>query len=67
LPEKPVPPGRAVIAGGFLAVSALLGIVGAVLFALFDDRVRSGREVARLVPVLAEIPRASTRRAHAAG
>lgn len=66
LPEKPMPPGRAVIAGVFLAVSSLLGLVGAVLFALFDDRVRSGREVARLVPVLVEIPRASTRRAHAA-
>lgn len=67
LPEKPVPPGRAVIAGAFLAGSLVLGIAGAILFALFDDRVRSGREVARLVPVLAEIPRTSTRRAHAAG
>jgi uncharacterized protein involved in exopolysaccharide biosynthesis len=67
LPEKPIPPGRAVIAGAFLAGSALLGIVGAILFALFDDRIRSGRELARLVPVLAEIPRASTRRAHVTG
>ena len=67
LPEKPIPPGRAVIAGTFLAVSTLLGVIAAVLFALFDDRVHSGREIARLLPVLAEIPRPGSRRAHATG
>jgi uncharacterized protein involved in exopolysaccharide biosynthesis len=66
LPEKPMPPGRAVIAGAFLSVAAILGVIGAVLFAIFDDRLHSGREAARLLPVLAEVPRQTSRRAHAA-
>lgn len=64
LPEKPVPPGRSVIAGVFAAVSVVLGIVVAVLFAIFDDRIHAGREVNPLLPVLAEIPRPFSRRAH---
>jgi uncharacterized protein involved in exopolysaccharide biosynthesis len=67
LPEKPMPPGRTVIAATFLAVAFALGVLGAILFAVFDDRVHGGREVARLLPVLAEVPRQTARRAHAAG
>lgn len=65
LPEKPVPPGRTVIAGIFFAASSLLGLLGAGLFALFDDRIRSRRDVARLLPVLVEVPRLVARRTHA--
>jgi capsular polysaccharide biosynthesis protein len=67
LPEKPMPPGRVVIAVTFLAVASVLGVACAVLFAVFDDRVHSGREIARLLPVLVEVPRQPAGRAHAAG
>lgn len=65
LPEKPVPPGRAAILGMFAATSVVLGVIGAILFALFDDRVHASRDVVRLLPVLVEVPRATPRRAHA--
>jgi len=67
LPEKPIPPGRTVIAATFLAIACVLGVIGAVLFAVFDDRVHTGREIARLLPLLVEVPRQASRRAHAAG
>lgn len=66
LPEKPVPPGRTAVAGIFLAVSCVLGAMGAVLFALFDDRIQNRRDLARLAPILVEVPRLAARRTHAA-
>jgi capsular polysaccharide biosynthesis protein len=67
LPQSAMPPGRAVIAAMFLGVSLLLGFICAALRAFLDDRVYDGRDVARLTEILAEVPRASTRRAHVAG
>jgi protein tyrosine kinase modulator len=66
LPEKPVPPGRMVIAGVFLGIAVVLGIFGAILAALFDDRVHAGRDLARMLPLLAEVPRTGWR-AHVPG
>ena len=67
LPQSAMPPGRAIIAAMFLGVSLLLGFICAALRAFLDDRVYDGRDVARLTEILAEVPRASTRRVHVAG
>ena len=57
LPMTPVPPGRAIIAALFGAVSLLLAIVYAALRAVFDDRVYDERDVGCVVQVLTLVPR----------
>jgi uncharacterized protein involved in exopolysaccharide biosynthesis len=67
LPQNPVPPGRTAVAAIFMAVSLLFGALGAVVRAVLDDRVYDGRDASRLLTVLVEVPRHSSRRARVAG
>jgi polysaccharide biosynthesis transport protein len=66
LPQTPVPPGRSVIVAFFASGALLLGLVGALVRAVLDDSVYVGRDVGRLVNVLVEVPRASSRSGHGA-
>jgi len=64
-PARAVPPGRTTIAAVFLALSLVLGVLGALLRAIFDDRIYDRRDAARFAEVLVEVPRFSKhRRAH---
>ena len=67
LPAKPVPPGKLTLIGIFLVLSLIVGIGLSAGFAAIDDRLYDGRDVLRLAPLLAEIPRAETsgRKRHA--
>ena len=62
LPANPVPPGKLALIGIFLVLSLIVGIGLSAGFAAIDDRLYDGRDVLRLAPLLAEIPRAETSR-----
>ncbi len=64
LPQTPLPPGRTTLALIFLLASLAIGGVGALIFAIFDERVFIGRDVAALGDVLVEVPKHAARRAH---
>jgi hypothetical protein len=66
LPQTPLPPGKLTLALIFFAGSLLLGIVAATLFAVFDERVFTERELGALSEVLVSVPRSSMRRANVA-
>ncbi len=66
LPQRPVPPGRALLLALFLGVSLALGALGAGLRAVFDDRIHDRRDLERLATALVEVPRGAARRAHVA-
>jgi capsular polysaccharide biosynthesis protein len=57
LPQTAVPPGRTMIVALFAAVSLLLAAMAALLKALLGDHVYETRDIERLAPVLAEVPR----------
>ena len=67
LPANPVPPGKLTLIAMFLVLSLIVGIGLSAGLAAIDDRFYDGRDVLRLAPVLAEIPRAesSRRKRHA--
>ena len=67
LPANPVPPGRLTLIAMFMVLSLIVGIALSAGLAAIDDRFYDGRDVLRLAPVLAEIPRAqiSRRKRHA--
>ena len=67
LPRSPVPPGKTAIVGIFVAVSLFLGALAAILRTILDDRVYDARDLTGVSEILAEIPRVSSRRAHAHG
>jgi hypothetical protein len=56
LPERPLPPGRALLALIFLAAALVLGGLGALGSAAFDDRLFEARDLAGIGEVLAEVP-----------
>jgi capsular polysaccharide biosynthesis protein len=56
-PARAVPPGRTTIAAVCLALSLVLGVLGALLRAIFDDRIYDRRDAARFAEVLVEVPR----------
>ena len=64
LPQTPLPPGKLTLALIFLAGSLVLGIIGAALFALFDERVFTERELGSVAEVLVSVPKSSLRRAN---
>lgn len=63
LPQRPLPPGATMIALIFFVASLVLGGVGAVSFAAFDDRLFRARDILGIGEVLAEIPRGRSRSA----
>jgi len=65
LPQTPLPPGRITLALIFLAASLVLGALAALLFAAFDDRVFTERELSSVAEVLVHVPK-NARRAHVA-
>lgn len=66
LPQTPLPPGRVTLALIFMAASLLLGCLAALLFAAFDDRVFTERELGSVAEVLVHVPK-HARRTHVAG
>jgi uncharacterized protein involved in exopolysaccharide biosynthesis len=56
-PARAVAPGRTTIAAVCLALSLVLGVLGALLRAIFDDRIYDRRDAARFAEVLVEVPR----------
>jgi uncharacterized protein involved in exopolysaccharide biosynthesis len=62
LPERPLPPGRTLIAVLFALGSLALGVLVAVVRAVFDDRVFGAQDIAGVCDVLIEIPKASAER-----
>jgi uncharacterized protein involved in exopolysaccharide biosynthesis len=65
LPQRPLPPGRTMIAALFAVGSLFIGLLAAIVRALADDRVYDARDLGRSVPVLVEVPRLTSRRSHA--
>jgi capsular polysaccharide biosynthesis protein len=61
-PARAVPPGRTTLAAVFLALSLVLGVLGALLRAFLDDRIYERRDAARFAEVLVEVPRLSKHR-----
>ena len=59
LPERALPPGRTLIGLMFLAASLALGGLGALLRAVFDDRVFGARDLVGICDLLVEIPNIS--------
>ena len=66
LPQTPLPPGRATLALIFAVASLLLGAIGALIFAIFDERLFTGRDLAGVGHVLAEVPKRADRRGYVA-
>lgn len=66
LPQTPLPPGRMTLALIFFGASLVLGTIGAMFWALFDERVFTERELGAVTEVLAEVPRSTMRRANVA-
>lgn len=66
LPQTPLPPGRLTLAAIFLVGSLLLGAVGAMLYAVFDERIFTERELGAVSEVLVSVPKSSMRRANVA-
>ena len=64
LPQTPLPPGKLTLALIFLAGALLLGVVGAMLYAVFDERVFTERELGAVSEVLVTVPKGSMRRAN---
>jgi uncharacterized protein involved in exopolysaccharide biosynthesis len=65
LPERPLPPGKTTIGLLFAAGSLVLGLAGALLLALFDERIFRSRDLSGVIDVLVEVP-AMNRRANVA-
>jgi capsular polysaccharide biosynthesis protein len=65
LPQTPLPPGRTTLALIFVAASLVLGVTGALIFAIFDERLFSSRDFAAVGGVLVEVPKHVARRADA--
>lgn len=59
LPQRALPPGPVLIAAIFFVASLLLGAVGALIAAAFDDRLLTARDLNGITSVLVEIPRAT--------
>jgi hypothetical protein len=57
LPRRPMPPGRGTLALIFLAAASALGVVGALLFAAFNERIFSARDAVAITEVLVEVPK----------
>jgi len=66
LPQTPLPPGKLTLALIFFAGALVLGVLGAMAFAVFDERVFTERELGRVAEVLVRVPKSSMRRAHVA-
>jgi uncharacterized protein involved in exopolysaccharide biosynthesis len=66
LPQTPLPPGRTTLALIFLTASLVLGAIGALISAIFDERLFTGRDFAAVGEVLVEVPKRAGRRAHVA-
>lgn len=66
LPQTPLPPSRSTLALIFFAASLLIGSLGAVIFAIFDERLFTRRDFASLEEVLVEVPKRADRRAYVA-
>jgi hypothetical protein len=66
LPERPLPPGKTTIGLLFAAGSLFLGLLGALLMALFDERIFRARDLTGVIDVLVEVPGMNRRRAHVA-
>jgi capsular polysaccharide biosynthesis protein len=64
LPHTPLPPGRTTWAAIFLGASLVLGALGAMLFAVFDERIFTTRELGAVGEVLAEVSKRPMRRAN---
>jgi uncharacterized protein involved in exopolysaccharide biosynthesis len=64
LPQTPLPPGRTTLALIFLAASLVLGAVGAIIFAIFDERLFTSRDLAGSGDVLVEVPKGAERRTY---
>jgi capsular polysaccharide biosynthesis protein len=67
LPQTPLPPGRTTLALIFLAASLVLGAIGALILAIFDERLFTSRDLAAVSQVLTEVPKRGDRRAYVAG
>ncbi len=68
VPHRPVGLTSSVITGIFLAAGLALGLLGAVLGAMLDDRIYSGADAARVTTILAQVPKVNhRRRSYAAG
>jgi uncharacterized protein involved in exopolysaccharide biosynthesis len=59
LPQRALPPGPVLIAAIFFVASLLLGALGALIAAAFDDRLLGARDLNGIASVLVEIPRAT--------
>lgn len=66
LPQTPLPPSRSTLALIFFAASLLIGGAGALIFAVFDERLFTRRDFASLEDVLVEVPKRAARRAYVA-
>ena len=66
LPQTPLPPGRTTLALIFLTASLVLGTIGALVFAIFDERLFTARDLAAVSQVLVEVPKRAQRRAYVA-
>jgi hypothetical protein len=66
LPQRPVPPGRTTWGLIFLAAAGVLGAIGALLFAAFDERIFSARDAFGITEVLVEVPKNGQRRMNVA-
>jgi capsular polysaccharide biosynthesis protein len=62
LPQRPVPPGRTMIAAITMAIALVLGLLIALGCAALDDRIYSERDIDRIGYVLVEVPRQRARR-----
>jgi len=59
LPQRALPPGPVLIAAIFFVGSVVLGAIGALIAAAFDDRLLTARDLNGITSVLVEIPRAT--------
>jgi uncharacterized protein involved in exopolysaccharide biosynthesis len=66
LPQRPLPPGKTMIALIFLAASLVVGGLAALVFAAFDEHVFGARDAIGIAEILVEVPRGSVRRAYVA-
>jgi hypothetical protein len=66
LPQTPLPPGRTTLALIFLAGSLVVGALGALIFAVFDERLFTRRDFESLQELLVEVPKRGDRRAYVA-
>jgi hypothetical protein len=59
LPQRPLPPGKTMIALIFLAASLVVGGLSALVFAAFDEQVLGARDAFGIAEILVEVPRGS--------